>query len=472
MMTQSIPTKAFGMIVPGASATNLAKGSRENGFEKLFAGSIKRETKFTVRAKAINENANRIKSPDKTHATDVKEKVMDTKQDNPAVLTDSVSKDTQTVDNMTKDEHDPVDLANMDIVGQILAMLDQIKNAIMEELELTPEELDAMMEKLGLEPSDLTDSQAIMQLVLTDYKASDPLAVLLNEELGDTFQGLLKSVNDIREQASPKLTDDDIKLILEQMAEADESLELFAADESETVQPLVSPGQAKDEAVEGKDKVIRFQTTSEDNEADTHGPVIRTSGDSELEDTKDGKTKSDKADDFEVFLDKLTANYDKPIVDFSNTTLRPYEIREIAQQIIEQIRVIINPEQTTMELQLNPEHLGKVNLTISSKEGVMTAHFAVQNDITKEAIESQLITLKDTLAQQGIKVETIEVTVASYTFDQNSRSDDTEQRMNKKQKTGHKITFEEAVAMSEEPIEEADAINLTDTIGYSIDYTA
>jgi flagellar hook-length control protein FliK len=125
-----------------------------------------------------------------------------------------------------------------------------------------------------------------------------------------------------------------------------------------------------------------------------------------------------------------------------------------------------------MELQLNPEHLGRVNLTINSREGVMTAHFAVENDLAKEAIEGQLITLKDTLAQQGIRVETIEVTVASYKFDQKSPSDDTEQKMNKKQRSGNKITFEEAVAMSEESIEEADTINLPGTMGYNIDYTA
>lgn len=102
----------------------------------------------------------------------------------------------------------------------------------------------------------------------------------------------------------------------------------------------------------------------------------------------------------------------------------------------------------------------------------MTAHFTVQNDLAKEAIEGQLITLKDTLDQQGIKVDTIDVTVASYTFDQQSPSDNTEQGTNRKQRSGHKITFEEAIAMSEIPTEVSETVNLTDTMGNNIDYTA
>ena len=75
-----------------------------------------------------------------------------------------------------------------------------------------------------------------------------------------------------------------------------------------------------------------------------------------------------------------------------------------------------------MELQLNPEHLGRVHLTITEKEGMMTAQFAAETHAAKEAIESQLMQLRETLQEQGLKVESIEVTVADFSFNQNSQA--------------------------------------------------
>ena len=89
---------------------------------------------------------------------------------------------------------------------------------------------------------------------------------------------------------------------------------------------------------------------------------------------------------------------------------------------MEQIKITIRPEQTNMELQLNPEHLGRVNLTITEKEGMMTAQFTTQTQIAKEAIESQMAALRESLQNQGIKVEAIEVTVSEFGFERNEEN--------------------------------------------------
>ena len=72
-----------------------------------------------------------------------------------------------------------------------------------------------------------------------------------------------------------------------------------------------------------------------------------------------------------------------------------------------------------MEMQLNPENLGKIYLNISEKEGVIRAQIAAQNEIVKEALETQMVELRQNLNQQGIKVDAIEVTVATHEFEQN-----------------------------------------------------
>lgn len=72
-----------------------------------------------------------------------------------------------------------------------------------------------------------------------------------------------------------------------------------------------------------------------------------------------------------------------------------------------------------MEMQLNPENLGKIYLNISEKEGVIRAQLAAQNEMVKEALETQMVELRQNLNQQGIKVDAIEVTVATHEFEQN-----------------------------------------------------
>ena len=68
---------------------------------------------------------------------------------------------------------------------------------------------------------------------------------------------------------------------------------------------------------------------------------------------------------------------------------------------------------------MNPENLGKLYLNISEREGVIRAQITVQNAAVKEALEVQLVELRQSLNQQGIKVDAIEVTVGAHEFEQN-----------------------------------------------------
>ena len=83
------------------------------------------------------------------------------------------------------------------------------------------------------------------------------------------------------------------------------------------------------------------------------------------------------------------------------------------------MKVTISAETTSMEMQLNPENLGKVYVNISSNEGVVNAQFHATNEIVKEALETQIATLRENLNQAGVKVDAIEVTIASHEFERN-----------------------------------------------------
>ena len=86
---------------------------------------------------------------------------------------------------------------------------------------------------------------------------------------------------------------------------------------------------------------------------------------------------------------------------------------KIIKQITDDIRLYAKADTTSLEIQLEPETLGKVGITVTSKAGTITAQLVVQNEVAKEAIESQMATLKESFASQDIKVDAVEVTIAS-----------------------------------------------------------
>ena len=56
---------------------------------------------------------------------------------------------------------------------------------------------------------------------------------------------------------------------------------------------------------------------------------------------------------------------------------------------------------------------------MTEKHGNVTAQITASNEQVKETLQSQMVELHSTLQAQGIKVEAVEVTVATHEFEQN-----------------------------------------------------
>jgi len=157
------------------------------------------------------------------------------------------------------------------------------------------------------------------------------------------------------------------------------------------------------------------------------------------------------------FYDKFIANLENSLGvgegEMLNEMSHVREMREVVEQLVDKIKVNINKDTTTLKMQLAPEHLGKLELEISSKSGVLTANIKVENAVAKEAIENGLQTLIQKFDEQGVKVEAVEVSIANYDMSkENGReksSQDYEIDMKKKRKHG-KISLEDLNAMEAE----------------------
>ena len=146
---------------------------------------------------------------------------------------------------------------------------------------------------------------------------------------------------------------------------------------------------------------------------------------------------------------------------------------DIVNQVVEKLQSSMQDGQTTLEMQLNPERLGKMLVSVTSREGVMTANFTVQNEEARAALESQIISLRENLEQRNLKVDAGEVSVSDFTFSQSGQADTGDQK-EFNQGNGKRARFdfeaedEETADTVEEPLSGRTSVGS----GSTVDFTA
>lgn len=495
VMTNGTPAGALsnGLSFQGMSEKISAKGS----FEKIMEtaqGSKKQEFKAQdpkgqdKKARGLETQGVRSQDPEKKEAVSGRssEQAESVEEQGKAMFSGKsrmrMQGEKEQVAEPSMEQDEAVDTAVMEAVSTLVV---QIRELICETLDISDEELSQTMEDLDMKPSGLFDRNRLQELFLVVNQAEDSTEFLTNEALFDDFAGMMQAVEQVVREAG--LTPE---MISERLAETNERLpEQTQPEGKEPVESTVLTAAAGSE--------VRTETDSDaDTETDTKEAVpafsqadaenaqakeVRTEVKAETE-TNDSKTKSHVAvakgtkEEKEVstetdgsfkanFIDVLTSKV-TPASGSEEALAATQQLREIVNQVLEQIKVIIRPEQTNMELQLNPEHLGRVHLTITEKEGMMTAQFTTQTQMAKEAIESQMAILKESLLNQGIKVEAIEVAVSEFGFERDrdaNRNNGEEQGRRRKSNSLRSTAVEEDVPKME------DYINATDS---SVDYSA
>jgi flagellar hook-length control protein FliK len=81
-------------------------------------------------------------------------------------------------------------------------------------------------------------------------------------------------------------------------------------------------------------------------------------------------------------------------------------------EIISQAKVTVrDAKNAQISIRLNPENLGKMNVSFGLENGVLHAKFLVDSPEAKESLLSNFSTLKDALANEGISVGAFQVDV-------------------------------------------------------------
>lgn len=147
----------------------------------------------------------------------------------------------------------------------------------------------------------------------------------------------------------------------------------------------------------------------------------------------------------------------------------------IFNQLMDGLKVMAKEDMTSMEMQLYPENLGRLNIQVLAKNGIITAQIITQSEAVKEAIESQMFLFKENLGNQEIRIEDVEVTVSSHAFEQemdNGGRNDSDQQQKKRRfvsdDDSQVVSLSDIKAIKEEILEEA----IREQKGSTVSYTA
>ena len=94
-------------------------------------------------------------------------------------------------------------------------------------------------------------------------------------------------------------------------------------------------------------------------------------------------------------------------------SVRNIDTQSVIDQIVDKMKVEVKGDLSEIKIQLKPEHLGDVSLKITTQNGIVTAQFVAENQRIREIIEASFNQLRDSLAQQGIQLSQLSVSVGN-----------------------------------------------------------
>lgn len=315
-----------------------------------------------------------------------------------------------------------------------------VVKSVSDDLGVDEEKVTDAMETLGLTALDLLNPQNLAQLAKELTGATDDAGLLLNADfkqllsdvttLGDAFveeTGVsVETITQLTEEM-PELmvtAGTDGGVVQTETATSDGMTETDT-DQSTSdayVDTAATDTATADASQENAKVLTEDQNQSSDEPTDgepdqiiTAEPVQRHQNDSTTSETRGGQF----TDQLANAVNEAMAEVDAAGEMSQTASYTSVDAIDVINQIVERVRISQGTDTTTIEMQLNPENLGRIYLNISSREGAVHAQLYAQNEDVKVALEAQIATLTENLNQAGVKVDAVEIAVATHEFERN-----------------------------------------------------
>lgn len=370
--------------------------------------------------------------------------------------------------------------------------------------------VEEVMEAMGLNPMDLFNQESLIQLVLGLNPEADALTIMTDEQLFADLKNLMSTAQDLMNQMAGQFG-----MSKEQMGELMAALQaqlegqtqaVASQEQVQTQQDLPGQSQAVQDMAKAEQMAEEPQVEVHADTASDEQPLVQQTtkeavpGQSSTEGANsqstvsavDGQPEEKKQPaagngegSQQMAGESFTSNLLNQLsqaVESAAGTHETYGVsgQEIINQITEYIKVVVNADTTELELQLSPESLGNVKVQIASRAGVLTATFITENEAVKAVLEAQMIQLKESFEQQGLKVESVEVNVEARSFERSLDQQGQEQQSLEEadKRTSRRISLSGLEGMEEEilseELSEGDRIVADMMIrnGNTVDFTA
>lgn len=327
----------------------------------------------------------------------------------------------------------------------------QIVKKVTDALDISEDELNNAMQLLGLTAMDLLNPANLAALYCeVTGNASDPQALVLNADFTALFNDVsqVASENDAQLDLLSQLTASDDGEILDadivSSADTNESTgsvntpeKTVDSSNDDTAASGQNINDTADEAVKVYDSSTQDSSYQNSDEGTSSGETGN--GITSDENTEKTQSKSQVDSSFDDSGERVLhhddgAHSDNSVLHASvseqlntdtsfemsqsQSRLR-VDTTDIIRQIVDSMSISNTTEESAINLQLTPESLGRMYINISQKNSEISARIAVSNEAVKEALQTQMVNLKEALNNSGIRVNEVEITVASHEFERN-----------------------------------------------------
>lgn len=419
-------------LVQGTAATNVSNVTNakdaSSAANTSFDMVLNKVSDTFVQNKTSDVSKQVNQSPDNTKQTSTVETTKDTVKTDDQIKADNGSNVQEVQDqtdnrvNAVTDETQGTE-ADTKLQEAINEAGKEMMKQIADEMDITEDDVINAMQVLGLMAVDLLNPANVAQMITQISGQEETIDLITDTDIYTSLQDLMEGAESMKSEL---------------MNEFDLSEDELQAGISDTKENF---GKALEGALEGKlneneeivvnaDEVVKevknTRTEAPQSEAFTDKPVVE---EKTVEITtnapKDGGNKNSfngGAESSNLF-NQLMNNIADAAATVDGSEMVSYADREqmenIIRQITEKITISAKNEETSMELSLHPASLGNVNILLTSGKDGIVAKFTAQNQLVKEAVEAQMVQLQQKFDEQGIKVTSIEVTIASHGFEQN-----------------------------------------------------
>lgn len=393
--------------VVGTGSTNKVSGTAQTKASAKKSGDFKSVMADSLANGATNGNIGKTNIKDNlinvqnTNTNKISAK-NNTSEDKSSVTGSAKNADTSSI----SDVNSKAD--NKDVTDTVKEVCEDIKDAIKEEFDVSDEDIKVAMELLGLTALDLLSTAKVAELI-EQLTGTDALTLITNEDMMQSFNNIINVVDEANADIAGMLgvKTEEVGIVLGQnniapVVNSEDTTKQADGKEADTKNADDNINQTVDNQESLSEVLAKKITTESDGKAKNNMP--------ESNEANNKVTYADVADN-------MISNITDTFADIITEDISTVKEADIVNQVIDSVKLMASRELTSMEVMLNPEHLGSVHITVTARNGIVSAQIAAQNEQVKTALENQMVTLREQFESQGLKVDAVEITVMAHSFE-------------------------------------------------------